>query len=931
MATSARAEQDQNELVPSRAGYLGAWLALGPLAAAKDATLDTQFPLEGAEATLAPVLGATGAPASAMTRSKGKGPPDPSPMRWRFVTSKSGAIDLREQLGAPDGSAVAYLGATLVVREALHAYLLLGATGSYRVFIDGKPVASRASATGFTTDGDEVPLDLAPGKHRVVLKLLRTGSDWLVRTRFVSDKLSRPNGLSFELPGTGEKDGSDLFRRLTYVHLARNYSAQGYQPMLSVRFSEGHVGSAGPPLSILVREADTTSVFDVGPVPLSDDGTTVHLPLFGGDAPRSIDASLGDASHTFTLSPHPKVREALKACDGLPKVATLPSGTDVSLQWETERLATAISHDERDETLLEREASALSSGCREHAQGKPPFAGKTGAQRRAILSPADGQPSEFGLYVPPSYREDATRKYPLIVALHGMNGKPLAMLRWFFGGDDEHKDQNWEERHLENLPTLDAFVVSPGAHGNAMYRGAGEDDVLRVMEWVKQNYRIDDRRVSITGPSMGGIGTAAIAFHHPDLFSAAAPLCGYHSTFLRGDVMGKRLRPWEQFLAEERSNVSWAENGLLLPLYIVHGKRDLPEANSGVLIERYEKLHYSVKHEHPDLGHNVWQKTYEDAKGAKWLLSHTRPAVPKRVRFRSGRSRYDASYWLRITRSNAQGWAEVDATRRTESEVVVGTASGVDELTIAKEAFSKWPAVIVVGGARFEFGTGETPTVHRVAEAKGHAFGEGPAPKTPTAPLGPIRDVWHDPLVFVYGTRIAAHAFANEQVARSLAQGRWGTIVHYPVVSDVEFERTPMPDRSIVLVGRASENSVLQTIETSPSEATFPIRIVGDEVVLANGKHYGGPEVGAMFVVAHPLRPARRVLVVEGVTPMGTFRALSLPDLLPDYIVYDRRIAPARDHTVLGPIPVVAAGFFGPNGALSDDRPDAANEGPSPR
>ena len=53
---------------------------------------------------------------------------------------------------------------------------------------------------------------------------------------------------------------------------------------------------------------------------------------------------------------------------------------------------------------------------------------------------------------------------------------------------------------------------------------------------------------------------------------------------------GRPQRPWERFLAEERSNVMWAENGQHLPLFIVHGTEDKPEENSGVLIDRYEEL-----------------------------------------------------------------------------------------------------------------------------------------------------------------------------------------------------------------------------------------------------------------------------------------------------------------------------------------------------
>src|SRR5262249_19758352 len=148
----------------------------------------------------------------------------------------------------------------------------------------------------------------------------------------------------------------------------------------------------------------------------------------------------------------------------------------------------------------------------------------------------------------------------------------------------------------------------------------------------------------------------------PNLFAAAEPLCGYHSYLIRADIMSHPLRPWERLLLEERSNVLWAENGEHLPLFIVHGTRDLPEANSGVLIERYEALKYSVKPEPPDAGHNVWGPTYADLKGVKWLLSQKLDPHPSHVRFRTMRTRYGTSAWVSADELEAEpGWADVDA------------------------------------------------------------------------------------------------------------------------------------------------------------------------------------------------------------------------------------------------------------------------------
>jgi len=237
------------------------------------------------------------------------------------------------------------------------------------------------------------------------------------------------------------------------------------------------------------------------------------------------------------------------------------------------------------------------------------------------------------MYVPKSFAEAASagKTYPLVVVLHGLNGKPLSMIRWFFGHDDDGRDSEWEDRHPGEVEPLEAFVLAPNAFGNAMYRELGEVDVVNLVEWATAFFPIDSDQVTITGASMGGTGAAHIAFRYPDRFAAAEPLCGYHSYFIRKDVTGFGLYPWEKLIAEYRSPALWAENGLYLPLYVWHGKRDYPAKNSGVLIDRYTALGYSIEHEHPDVGHDVWKKAYDQLLSFQWLSQRKRPAHKRRI------------------------------------------------------------------------------------------------------------------------------------------------------------------------------------------------------------------------------------------------------------------------------------------------------------
>jgi len=481
------------------------------------------------------------------------------------------------------------------------------------------------------------------------------------------------------------------------------------------------------------------------------------------------------------------------------------------------------------------------------------------------------------------------------------------MMRWLFGGDDPKREQGWEDRHVGALPPIDAIVVTPQAHGNTLYRELGEDDVMQIVEWAMKTYPIDPARITITGPSMGGIGSAAIPFHHPHVFAAAMPLCGYHSYLIRRDVAGHPIRPWEKMLAEERSNVLWAENGEHLPLYIVHGTKDLPEENSGVLIERYEKLNFAIKHEHPDSGHNVWQETYEDLKGLKWLLRRGLDLHPSHVRFKTTRTRWSRSAWLSVDElASETGWADVDARVRGKSKVSV-TTTNVAQITLARDEKLMAGAIdVTVDGHAESFGEGEPIVLHK----EGTTWSKGAAThaglfKHGTV-TGPLRDVFHEPILFVYGAD-GDEARANEEVARTFARIRFGVQVAYPVVSDADFLARNEPlanDRALFLVGR--KNRVLAALEKSQP---FPIKIE-DGAVTVGAERFTGKELGAAFIRPNPARPDRYVVVVAGADVTGTLRATSLPDLLPDFVVWDEGVAPSRGQVLLGAGSLRAGGFF---------------------
>jgi len=93
--------------------------------------------------------------------------------------------------------------------------------------------------------------------------------------------------------------------------------------------------------------------------------------------------------------------------------------------------------------------------------------------------------------------------------------------------------------------------------------------------------------------------------------------------------------------------------------------------------------------------------------------------------------------------------------------------------------------------------------------------------------------------------------------------------------------------------------------------------------IRAGGKTYSGENVGGIFIHPNPKHPDRYVVVITAPSVGGILRALSLPQLLPDFIVYDINLRDAASQQVLGSARVRAAGFFErdwswPNGVVDE-------------
>jgi len=90
---------------------------------------------------------------------------------------------------------------------------------------------------------------------------------------------------------------------------------------------------------------------------------------------------------------------------------------------------------------------------------------------------------------------------------------------------------------------------------------------MQVLEEMKKNHRIDEKRIYLTGHSMGAIGTWYLAAKYPDIWAAIAPFSGYGLP----------------------ANVAKMKG---LPAIVIHGDADptVPVAGSRLMVEALKKL-----------------------------------------------------------------------------------------------------------------------------------------------------------------------------------------------------------------------------------------------------------------------------------------------------------------------------------------------------
>jgi len=213
---------------------------------------------------------------------------------------------------------------------------------------------------------------------------------------------------------------------------------------------------------------------------------------------------------------------------------------------------------------------------------------------------------------------EAGKKYPVVLFLHGAGER----------GDDNKSQLKYLPHWLsepESRAKYPCFLIAPQCPSDKKWVEVSWDSavsqdrppepgdqmkvVIGILNEVMKEHRVDDRRVYLTGLSMGGYGSWDLAMRLPERFAAVAPVCG------GGDEQGADL------LKD-------------VPIWAWHGDADnaVPVARSRGMIEAIKKAGGSPKYsELKGVGHDSWTPAYTDPKGVvPWMFQQSRESASEK-------------------------------------------------------------------------------------------------------------------------------------------------------------------------------------------------------------------------------------------------------------------------------------------------------------
>ncbi|MGD2095148.1 MAG: prolyl oligopeptidase family serine peptidase [Phycisphaerales bacterium] len=203
---------------------------------------------------------------------------------------------------------------------------------------------------------------------------------------------------------------------------------------------------------------------------------------------------------------------------------------------------------------------------------------------------------DYLLFLPEDYGKEE-KQWPLMMFLHGAGER---------GSDLNKVKVHGPPKIVEYKKDFPFIVISPQCPEDDWWPEKSEV-LINLLDDIVAQYDVDTERIYLTGLSMGGFGTWALAYKYPERFAAIAPICGGGGRF-----MAYKLKD--------------------MPVWVFHGAKDkvVPLKESEDMVDAIREYGGSAKLTvYPEAGHDSWTETYDNQELYEWFLEYRKNVEEK--------------------------------------------------------------------------------------------------------------------------------------------------------------------------------------------------------------------------------------------------------------------------------------------------------------
>lgn len=209
-------------------------------------------------------------------------------------------------------------------------------------------------------------------------------------------------------------------------------------------------------------------------------------------------------------------------------------------------------------------------------------------------------------YLPQDYNNNAN-KYPIVIFLHGIGERgttstdPATLL-----SSVQSVARVGLAKYVKYGAHYPFIIISPQLKSS--YGTWPANYVMDVLNHVKKYLRVDERRIYITGLSLGGFGTWTTLGAYPEVFAAAVPICSGGSALSKACNIAAENIPLWAFHGTDDKIVSYTVTTKMVNAVNACTPKPDPLAKTTLFAGD---------------DHIIWDRVYQQTDAIKWMTSFT--------------------------------------------------------------------------------------------------------------------------------------------------------------------------------------------------------------------------------------------------------------------------------------------------------------------